>query len=176
MAEKKPRRTWISVPCTAYTIMQNLRKKTKKSRRKLKRQRLEARRIVLQSLRGGRACVRAGGDVYFEWPRRCTGWRLRLLRNFQAWLRKKGKTVHFVKIDACMYGLKNPATGNMLQKGFTIMTTDGGLVSASRVCSKEHRFKFKHEPIQGQALTASTAFYPQDMVDRILSLWSMNDI
>lgn len=168
----RPRRSWISVPCTAYTIMQNLRKKTLQSQKKLKRQRLHARRIIRQTLRVARATVRGGGDLYWEWPLRCRAWKLRLMRRLEQWLGRKGKTVFKVRVDGCQYGLKNPATGNYLQKSWLLLTTDARLQQVSRVCSREHRRQFEHEPIQGQALTSSTAFYPQGLVDAILSSWA----
>ena len=146
--------------------------KTLQSQKKLKRQRLHARRIIRQTLRVARATVRGGGDLYWEWPLRCRAWKLRLMRRLEQWLGRKGKTVFKVRVDGCQYGLKNPATGNYLQKSWLLLTTDARLQQVSRVCSREHRRQFEHEPIQGQALTSSTAFYPQGLVDAILSSWA----
>ena len=171
----RPHRCWVSVPCTYYSIMQNLRKRTRHGDKKLAMQRQWTRRIVAQCLRVSREVVRYGGHCYFEWPRRCTGWRLRLLRVFETWLRKKGQPVHKVKIDGCRYGLRNPQSGKLLQKPWTIMTTDPEMTKMEATCSKQHRDTEAHEVIQGSRVTASTSFYPMEMVDRITYLWQQSD-
>ena len=115
--------------------------------------------------------IRLGGHVYWEWPRRCRAWKLRLIARFCKWLQRKGCQTHWVKLDGCMYGLKNPRSGKLLQKPWTVLSTDPKLCRISRTCSRHHRRSFKHEVIQGSAVTASTAFYPAAMVQAVVSVW-----
>ena len=170
---ERPYRCWVSVPCTAYTIMQNLRKKTKLGNRRLAAKRLETRQIVRQCIKVAKQVVRTGGHLYWEWPRRCRGWSLKLLKGLREWMSQKA-SAYLVKLDGCQFGLRNPRTNNLLQKAWSILTTDEQLLQLQQVCSKKHRQQFVHETIQGADLTASTAYYPQAMVDRVLYLWSEN--
>ena len=94
VAIERPYRCWISVPCTHYSIMQNLRKTSKLGDERLAAKRRWMCRIVKQCLRIAREVVRHGGHCYFEWPRRCTGWKLRILRVFEKWLQQKGRGVY----------------------------------------------------------------------------------
>lgn len=167
---KKPRRCWIAVPCTAYTIMQNLRKKTKKSLRKLKFQRKEARQIIRQCLRIAREVVRHHGDVVWEWPRTCRAWRLKVMKRFQRWLAKKGVTIYNVDVDGCMFGLVNPDTGHSLKKSWRLMCTEAAMLQVTKTCSVAHRKEVPHDVIQGK-LTAMSAFYPTDLVHRVCQVW-----
>ena len=77
-----------------------------------------------------------------------------------------------VRIDGCRYHLRNPANGKLLQKPWTILTTDGNMKELEAVCSKHHRQTEAHDTIQGSSLTASTSFYPPAMVDMYGPRWS----
>ena len=100
-----------------------------------------------------------GGDVSFEWPRFCTGWKLDVITKFIE--RFKLLTVDF---DGCSLGLKSKK-GNPIKKPWRIVTTSQKLVDQLRpcVCANNHR----HDICQG-AETYKTGFYNEALARKII--------
>ena len=93
--------------------------------------------------------IALGGDVSFEWPRFCTGWKLDVLMKFTE--RFKLLTVDF---DGCSLGLASKK-GNPIKKPWRVVTTSQTLVDqlSTCVCGK----KYHHDICQG-AETYQTGF------------------
>eukprot|EP00969_Alexandrium_andersonii_P248630 10986780-Alexandrium_andersonii.AAC.1 len=72
--------------------------------------------MVRRFHRLAKRCVRQGGHVAFEWPRRCSGWSQDPVEEL---VKELGMQKHYV--DGCSYGLRN-AKGEILLKEWTVAT------------------------------------------------------
>ena len=160
---------WASIPCTSYSPMQNLQKKTPRRLQKLAKDRKITRKMVRLTTSLLRAVVKHGGHVYFEWPLRSQGWPL--LGGFTTWLKKRG-AVFEARVDGCRYNLRSLAGDALLQKSWRVLTSNECLaLNLTARCIASHRSQRRHQIIQGQQQTAASAFYPQAMVSKILDIW-----
>ncbi|CAK0838883.1 unnamed protein product, partial [Prorocentrum cordatum] len=165
--EVMPKRAWISLPCTLWTSLTNFNYKTPEARARLEKDRLRDRRRVKYGVLLMLKIVDNGGEVYFEWPHRCQGWKIPELNFLRMELRRRGRHVFEDRIDGCMYGLRDYNTNELVEKGWRIMTTDPEFSKVATVCDHSHG----HRVISGKLHTAATAYYPQAMCKAIARLW-----
>lgn len=165
----RPQHVWAAIPCTSYSPMQNLQKKTPRRLQKLAKDRKITRKMVRLTTSLLRAVAKRGGHVYFEWPLRSQGWPL--LGGFTTWLERRG-AVFEARVDGCRYNLQNLAGDALLQKSWRVLTSNECLaLNLTARCIASHRSQSRHQIIQGQLQTAASAFYPQAMVSKILDIW-----
>ena len=162
LAKKQPpSRVWVSIPCTAWSSVQNFNQKPGQ-RAALHKKRKKSVRLLRNVLKVLKRVVGPKRYVYFEWPTRCHGWRLPELCDFIQKCRDHGHDVQRVRIDGCMYGLmaKGHAEpeGLRLNKSWTVLTTDPTFSACGRRCDGGHR----HRVIGGKD-TCHSGFYPDDM-------------
>ena len=167
MKKRLPRRVWASIPCTKWSAIQNLNQKPSQ-RAALKRARKESRVLLRNVLHVLKSMVGPRRHMYFEWPTRCHGWRLRELAAFRSYCIARGYPVYRVRIDGCMYGLMSKRRpGTYLKKAWTVLTTDPQFESAcGRCCCGGH----PHTVIMGSDTNAS-GFYPKAMGEAIARHW-----
>ena len=157
------------MPCTYYSSVQNMTRLTASRVRRLNVKRRETRQILRGTCRIMRTVVRRGGHVYFEWPLRCQGWKLRTLVKFQSWLRTRGVAFKYARFDGCMYGLRTLCGHRAIKKEWKILTTD--VEMEGRTCSQSHRRAVLHAQATGRKQVAATAYYPDEMVKEIAQRW-----
>ena len=163
-----PKKCWVSPPCTHYCDWSELNYKYRweellQKRRREKSMHKKLMRFLLENLRGHPEV-----ELYWEWPRRCRGWKEAHMLEFQDMIQKHlGREVYFCKLDGCRFGLKSD-NGNHIQKSWTILTTDQIFYNRFRlqVCLKNHQ----HEHIQGVE-TSKSAYYPVSMCKAIARDW-----
>ena len=114
------KKAWLSLPCTAWSCMQNANQQTPRQRAILAKKRHHSKRMLAVSLPVLEEVVRHGGDFYFEWPTRCHGWKLIELQQFKQRLRELDVLVFACKVHGCAYGLMNKAGTHYLKKQWTI--------------------------------------------------------
>ncbi|CAK0814911.1 unnamed protein product [Prorocentrum cordatum] len=165
--EVMPKRAWISLPCTLWTSLTNFNYQTPEARARLEKDRLRDRRRVKYGVLLLLKIVDYGGEVYFEWPHRCQGWKIPELNFLRMELRRRGRHVFEDRIDGCMYGLRDYNTNELVEKGWRILTTDPEFSKVATVCDRSHG----HRVINGKQHTAATAYYPQAMCKAIARLW-----
>ena len=103
-------RVWISVPCKAYSALQNMRKggKTSKSMKVLQRKRDQTDVLVKHTCQAGLQAMMQDGYFYYEWPKGCHGWvRCAPLNQFLQQCQTHGVAIYTVRVDACCFGMKN---------------------------------------------------------------------
>ncbi|MDA8583090.1 hypothetical protein N9L68_02630 [bacterium] len=139
MNNTKPRRAWVSIPCTPMVCHSELQPVAQPTTSRGTRKTGESRALgtcfaYFENM------VEPRRHWYFEWPNRCQGWRLPELVEFRSYCIRKGCPVYEVRIDGCMYGLlskQKPFT--YLQKPWNIWTTDPTFVRAcGRRCRETH--------------------------------------
>ncbi|CAK0875282.1 unnamed protein product [Prorocentrum cordatum] len=165
--EVMPKRAWISLPCTLWTSLTNFNYQTPEARARLEKYRLRDRRRVKYGVLLLLKIVDDGGEIYFEWPHRCQGWKIPELKFLRMELRRRGRHVFEDRIDGCMYGLRDYNTNELVEKGWRILTTDPEFSKVATVCDHSHG----HRVINGKQHTAATAYYPQAMCKAIARLW-----
>ena len=153
LVTRSPRYSWFATPCTPWCSWQrvNLANANEKEWKKLKGQQTKARRLYRHALYLAEQIIAFGGDMAWEWPRSCDAW---WLPEVQSFIKKHGEKLYFAELDGCMVGTRDPASGKLVRKGWTIMTTSWRLCKALSLRCSHHE---KHPVIQG-SITSSTAY------------------
>ena len=82
-----------------------------------------------------------GSKVSLEHPLGALSWR-RIPELFEYW-----KSLHEAVVYGCAWGLREPISGVLMQKGWRFITNDIHLRNAiARQCSGDH----EHAPVQGR--------------------------
>ena len=116
---KKSKIFWISVPCKAYSPLQNMRKygNTAKSRKVLARKQADTDKIVENTLSPCKPAVLEGQHVYFEWSTRCFGWsRCHPVLNFLKWLDAHHIPWFKVRVHSCAWNSRSSVSGQLMHK------------------------------------------------------------
>ena len=164
---ENPRKVWVSLPCTAWSSMQNANRRTKLQRTRLILARHYSRQCLNVCLPICEHVVGQGGHFYFEWPARCQGWKVIELLRFKEVLARKGVVLYHCRIDGCAHGLKNRAGTHFLRKSWMIITNDQTMHHfLNKCCPKDH----PHARIQGSE-TARSAYYPEAMAATVVLAW-----
>ena len=170
--KQRPRKIWISPMCTLFCDWTNLNYywyRPEELNKKRRRERQMLRRLVALLL--WVSYMDPTVQLYWEWPRRCRGWKEPIVSNFfEQQLPELGHEVWDCRLDGCRYNLKND-DGMFIPKEWTIKTTDLDLHGnfRSKPCTKNH----EHAWIQGE-LTNKTAYYPTNMCRSIARFWSQH--
>ena len=80
-------------------------------------------------------------------------------------IKKHGEDLYFAELDGCEVGTKDPASGKLARKGWTIMTNSWRIYKALSLRCSHHE---RHPVIQGQ-ITSTTAYYPGPMCRKIVN-------
>ena len=165
--KQRPRKFWVSTPCTPYCDWSELNyfyrwEVLEKKRRKEKGMHLKMMSFLLEGLEEDPL-----SELYWEWPLRCRGWKTSHMLEFQERLQALGREIFFCRIDGCRYGMKS-TNGNHVKKSWTIMTTDIEFYNEFRLkaCLGNHQ----HEWLHGTETTRS-AYYPENLCRSIARLW-----
>ena len=167
---RRPRRIWLSLPCTKWCAWTSLNYNTPERRAALETARRKERKLLWYV----NAFVKETLDeddsveIYFEWPWPCFGWKQQPLLDLAAHLDRKMIPWLDCRIDGCNYGMRDPH-GSFVQKKWLIKTTSETFHKAFRakVCQGGHGV---HANIQGQ-LTNASAYYPWRMVQAFARHW-----
>ena len=164
LVARSPRYSWFATPCTAFCSWQriNIAKATELERKKFKGRQNKSRRIYRNALYLAGQLMAMGGCIAWEWPRSCDAWRLPEMQSF---IKKHGEDLYFAELDGCEVGTKDPASGELVKKGWTIMTNSWRLYKALSLRCSHHE---KHPVIQG-SITSSTAYYPGPMCRKVVN-------
>ena len=165
---QRPKKYWVSTPCTAYCDWSELnyhdRWHVLEGKRRTERQ--MHRKVIAFILDGLEEDDSA--ELYWEWPLRCRAWKEAHIKEFQRRLEEiLGRRVFFCRIDGCRYGMKSAHGGN-IKKSWLIMTTDEVFYSNYRLrtCLRNH----PHEQVHGIE-TNRSAYYPEALCRSIALTW-----
>ena len=158
-----PRFTWVSLPCTRLSSLQNLTPRDEEQMAKfLKKRGQDLRRAddVAQGLEP--VFEDPNSDMAWEWPKSAVqGWRSSAIRRLERLAKRHNRTIHKITIDGCAYGLKY--LGIHIRKGWQILTTSRTLwLMLNKRCPQNH----EHRECRGIAAQASS-YYPLKMCQEI---------
>ena len=167
---KRPKKIWLSLPCTKFCRWTQVNFNTPEKREVLKSHQRRERKMLWHAVDFIISTLEEDEDVafYWEWTFPCSGWYEPPLVHLENKLHQRGVPWLQCRIDGCVYGLKDTKNENFLKKKWAIRTTDE---------SFHHRYKTKtchslhpHAHIEGIE-TARSAYYPWQLVKSIAQFW-----
>ena len=152
---ENPSHVWLSPPCGPFSPLQNVNSRTPEQRAELEKKRAEAMRIYVSCCVIVHMCMQKGIHVTFEMSERCQAWRLPLLQNLQT------KYSLFSTVTrGCRVGLRSGKDGQLLQKGWKIVTSCKRLAESWDLpcrCSRN----YKHGRCEGGVAKDSELYTPE---------------
>jgi hypothetical protein len=111
-------------------------------------------------------------DLYWEWPKSCSGWSQYALQKLEQGLEQRGLMWLSNYIDGCRYQMRLGKTGLLNQKSWNIKSTSERFHAQfqRKVCTKDH----DHERIEGN-LTNASSYYPEPMCRSLAHFWQNED-
>ena len=161
-----PRFTWVSLPCTRISLLQNLCERTelewcqfeKRVARDMKWADEVAEAIVFALEK------RPEADFGWEWPTAASkGWKSKGIQRLMKKMQEVGRPVFWCRFHGCADGLE--FNGVPLMKSWTVLTSNRRLwLSLQKICPGHQQ----HAECHGAAAQAS-AYHPPKMVQAIVS-------
>ena len=168
--QRRPRKIWISLPCTKWCAWTVVNFNTPALMEKLEEQRRRERRMIWMVVAFLKETIEEDPDVdiYWEWPWPCQGWKQRPLEELESFLEKRQLDWLPCRVDGCVYGMKD-RHGAFLRKKWMIKTTDDKFhrVFRAKTCCGNHG---QHGAIEGQE-TEKSAYYPWKLVQAWTRHW-----
>ena len=168
---RKPRRLWISLPCTKWCPWTSVNFNTPEKKVQLETARRRERRLLWEANKFIKEAVESDPEVqvYFEWPHPCYGWKQAPMQDLEGHLESRGIPWLSCRIDGCNYGMRNQENSQFIRKQWLVRTTDERFHKAFRakICPGNHG---PHSTIEGNE-TSRTAYYPWRMVQAIARHW-----
>ncbi|CAK0897474.1 unnamed protein product [Prorocentrum cordatum] len=135
-----PRKAWFSTPCTYFSLMQNLTPEHKRrpgNWENFLRSRLRARAMNGHCVDMALETLRYDGDIYWEWPYKCSGWSTPELNRFRREAEKIiGRPLRMVRVDARQVGMRDDP-GALRSKSWGILTSDENFTQWTCVVSQD---------------------------------------
>ena len=115
---ENPAHVWLSPPCGPYSPLQNGNSRTPEQKAQLEEKRREAMKIYVACCVLLHVCVQKGIHVTLELAERCQAWRLPLFQSLQ-----NKYSLYSSVTKGCRVGLRSKKDGQLLQKGWRIVTS-----------------------------------------------------
>ncbi len=146
----RPKDVWISTRCGPFCQIQSSNQRTPKQVKELAQKQADVMIEYRNAMKVARLQKKLGGQVHWEWPSYCEARRLDEIRQFMEEL-----DMVYGEIDGCTCGLKDPKSGELIKKPWTIATTSETMQRAMNTrCQGNHN----HADGQGK-LAALSAYY-----------------
>ena len=156
---RRPKRIWISVPCTKWCPWTSVNFNTPEKQIKLETARRRERRMLWNLNKFLKETLDEDEyvDIFFEWPHPSFGWRQEPLQDLARHFEAKSIPWLPCRIDGCNYGMKNEAGTAFIHKRWLVRTTSERFHKEfrSKLCPGNH----EHCLIQGTE-TARSSYYP----------------
>lgn len=139
--DRKPKHVHVCSPCGPFSQLQAINEK-KYDPRERERKLVEARVLLHFAVQVCMLQLREGRDFSFEHPRGASSWEdgeLLGLRNHEG--------VHEVASDQCCFGLRDPQSEKLYQKGTRVVTTNEIMCEMlNKRCQRDH----EHQKREGK--------------------------
>ena len=139
----RPRHTWISPPCSAFSPFQNINQRCPSQIQDLKAKRAHATRILENVIEVVKVCIQLGCHVTVEVSERNEAWRLPIMQELRFHM-----GLHTCVVKGCAVGLRGE-DGQLLQKGWRLVT------SHARLADRMHKpcrcvTSYRHAKCEGR--------------------------
>ena len=160
---RRPRLTWVSMPCTRLTSLQNLTPRTELQWIAFRKRQLQDLKRSDEVATGVEDVISRGDDFAWEWPFRAhDGWNSKAIRRLKRCMQRHGRPLYWCRFDGCAYGLKYD--GEHVMKQWMVATSSRSLwLHLCRRCSDDH----EHRECRGPVAQASS-YYPKQMVKEVV--------
>ena len=165
--DNRPKHVHVCPPCGPYSQLQQLTEQ-KRDPEVVRRERVEAEVLLRFALQVCEEQQKSGRHYSFEHPKRARSWKERVMLEFvEKW------EPHMVELDQCMFGLKDPESNGLYQKGTKFMTSNEFMGQfLGKKCDHSH----DHETIEGQTKVGGVwvnrsrcaQVYPRALVEGLL--------
>ena len=159
-----PRMSWISLPCTRLSTLQNLTPRSEEEWGKFERRQGQDLKRADEVAEAVELSLETRGDSDFawEWPTGASkGWNSKAIRRLLRVMKKLGRPVYWCRFHGCAYGLEYK--GIPIQKNWTVLTSNRSLwMSLQKKCPGHG----DHAECRGPAAQAS-AYYPSKVVTAV---------
>ena len=177
LSRSKPKMTWVSLPCTRLSSLQNLTPRDEEAMTRFLRRRGQDLRRADEVAQGlGPILETDDADFGWEWPAGATaGWQSSAIQRLERMAKKKKKKrpLYRIRVDGCAYGLC--WKDKYLRKGWQILTTSREMyLMVNKRCDGTH----EHAECRGEAAQASAYYPPKLCADVLKSLkvqWKTQD-
>ncbi|CAE7826829.1 GIP [Symbiodinium sp. CCMP2456] len=168
--QRRPRRIWVSLPCTKWCSWSSTRYCDEARQVQLATERRRERRMLWEAVSFLLETLDEDPSVkiYFEWPHPSIGWRQQPMMYLAQQLQQRGIDWLSCRIDGCRYDLRDPEDNSFILKKWMVKTNDEVFHQTYRakVCVGNH----VHSHTEGQGMT-SAAYYPWKLVQSITRFW-----
>ena len=166
----KPRKIWLSLPCTKWCQWTYMNYKTEERKEILRHYQRRERRMLWSMNDFVKDAISEDPEcqIYYEWVFPCRGWQEPPMLDLQDFLNNSGVPWLDCRVDGCRYDLKDSKNENFLRKRWLIKTTDEHFHQnyKTKVCLGNHT----HSWIQGVE-TSRSAYYPWKLCESIARFW-----
>ena len=167
----RPRRMWISLPCTKWSQWQYINYQTAERKELLAAYRRKELKMLWLAVNFVEEALLEDPDLelFWEWPWPCLGWKQAPLRHLATFLESHQREWLPCRIDGCNYGLREKdGTGDFLRKQWMVRITSTTFHKRFRckTCPGGHR----HSTVEGVE-TNKSSYYPWKMVQSIAVAW-----
>jgi hypothetical protein len=124
--QRRPKKIWLSLPCTKFCIWTQVNYNTPERKEVLESMRRRERRMLrwVADFLVTALDEDPDLDVYWEWTYPCSGWQQGPMVKLEQDLQKRGIAWESCRIDGCNYGLMDSKNEFVLHKKWLIKTTD----------------------------------------------------
>ena len=159
---RRPRHTWVSLPCTRLTGLCNLTQRDEWEEAAFQKRRGRDLKRAEEVAESSEAILASGDDLSWEWPTTAkAGWNSRAIKKLCKLAEKYQRKIYWCHFHGCAYGLQY--NNFAVQKSWTVATTDRNVwLALQRKCPGDH----EHLHCRGTVAQAS-AYYPAKMVQAV---------
>lgn len=161
--ENRPKHVHVCPPCGPYSQLQQLTE-NKRDPEVVRRERVEAEVLLRFALQVCEEQRSHGRHYSFEHPKRARSWGERVMVDFvEKW------EPYMVELDQCMFGLKDPESQGLYQKGTRLMTSNEFF---GKFLGKSVTILMNMNPLKGEPELGEYGLIGQDVHKCIPELWS----
>ena len=168
---QRPRKVWFSLPYTKWHQWSKINYNSEEKQVKLQAARRRERRLLwfVNQFMKEALVEDSEMDFFFEWPHRCDGWQQQPMVDLENFMKEHGVPWLRCRIDGCIYGMKDPHGLQLVQKQWTVMTTDENFhrTFRAKVCTGNHGAHSNAEGHEGDF----SSYYPWKLVQAITRHW-----
>ena len=133
-AQRKPKKIWLSLPCTKFCQWTYINYASPEGQELLKQYQRRERKMLWCMNSFVRDALLQDPDcqIYYEWVFPCRGWQEAPMLDLEKYINSIGLPWLDCRVDGCRYGLMDSKNEGFIRKRWLIKTTDEQFTSTTR--------------------------------------------